>query len=108
MANCSNSSQAESARALLKNQQVYFDFARASADATRQLIDMTSPERVVFGSGAPLHSVAEMVSQLNGINGSREVRNKIGNANAASLLTPLRKTSATVLGNRGNAIVSTQ
>jgi predicted TIM-barrel fold metal-dependent hydrolase len=101
--------QDESIRKLLKNEQVYFDFARASdADAVNQLIDKTSPERVVYGSCAPLHSVDAPASKLNGLNLSREVRRKIGSTNAAALLAPPRKTSATVSGNPAHAIVSTQ
>jgi hypothetical protein len=107
VANCSDSSRDESLRALLKNQQVYFDFGRANGDATR-LVDMTSHDRVVFGSCSPLHSVEEPVSQLNGMKVSQKVRHKVGSANAAALITSLRKTSATVPGNPGNAIVSTQ
>jgi predicted TIM-barrel fold metal-dependent hydrolase len=107
VANYSDSPQGESLRALLKNPQVYFDFARANADAIKQLID-TAPERVIVGSCAPLHSVEEPVSQLNGMKVSREARRKISSANAAKLLAPQRQTSATASGNQGYAIVSTR
>jgi predicted TIM-barrel fold metal-dependent hydrolase len=105
--NYSHGPQGESLRPLLKNQQVSFDFARADADTINQLID-TVPERVIVGSCAPLRSVDEPVSQLNGMKVSREVRRKISSANAAELLAPQRKTSATVSGNQGYAIVSTR
>jgi predicted TIM-barrel fold metal-dependent hydrolase len=104
--NCSRSFEGDSPPALLKNQQVYFDFARANADATK-LIDLTSHDRVVFGSCSPLHRVEESVSQLNGMNVSHEVRRKVGSANAAALLASLRKTSATAPGNPRNATLST-
>jgi predicted TIM-barrel fold metal-dependent hydrolase len=107
--NCYHAFRDASIRALLKTEQVYFDFARASdADAIKQLIDTTSPERVVFGSCAPLHSVEAPAAKLNEMKLPREVRRKIGSANAAALLALPRKTSATVSGNPGHAIVSTQ
>jgi predicted TIM-barrel fold metal-dependent hydrolase len=107
--NCYHSSEDEPARALLKNKQVYFDFARANdADEIKQLIDKTSPERVVFGSSAPLRSVEGPESKLNGLKLSSETRRKIASTNAAGLLTLPRKTSAIVSGNPGHAIVSTQ
>jgi predicted TIM-barrel fold metal-dependent hydrolase len=107
VANCSDSPRGESLRPLLKNQQVYFDFARADVDTINQLID-TVPERVIVGSCAPLHSVEEPVSQLNGMKVSSELRRKISSANAVELLAPQRKTSATASGNQGYAIVSTR
>lgn len=107
--NCDHIFQGEPIRPLLKNERIRFDFARArDASAIMQLIDKTSPERVVFGSCAPLHSVEAQASKLNGMKSSREVRRKIGSENATALLAESRKTSATVLGLPGHAIVSTQ
>ena len=107
--NCSHVTQDESIRPLLTNEQVYFDFARASdAAEIMQLIDGTSPERVVCGSCAPLQRAEEAVSKLNGMKLTREVRRKIVSGNAAALLAQSRKTSATVSGNLGHEIVSTQ
>jgi predicted TIM-barrel fold metal-dependent hydrolase len=107
VANCSYSSQSESLRALVKNHQVYFDLGRANGAATKQLINMRSPERVMFGSTGPLHSTEESLSQLNGIQVSREVHRQIGSANAAALLALAQKTSAAVLRIPGHEIVST-
>jgi predicted TIM-barrel fold metal-dependent hydrolase len=72
-------------RALTRNENVYFDFARAiGAEAIGQLISVTSPRRVVFGSGAPLHSIEMAAIKLNKL--SRDIRRQIGSANAAAML----------------------
>jgi predicted TIM-barrel fold metal-dependent hydrolase len=73
--------------ALLRNENVYFDFARVSGtDAISQLINTTSPTRVVFGSGAPLHSVETAAAKLNELKVPPGVRRQIGSANAAAIL----------------------
>jgi uncharacterized protein len=108
LANCYHTSHDESIRALLKNEQIYFDFARASdTEQIKQLID-ESPERVFVGSCAPLHRAEGPASKLNEMRLSREARRKIGSANAASLLAAPRKTSTTISGKLAHAIVSTQ
>jgi predicted TIM-barrel fold metal-dependent hydrolase len=106
LANCFHATaQDESIRALQKNEQVYFDLARASdADAIKQLIDTTAPERVVFGTCAPLHGIEVQASKLNQMQLPGEVRLKIGSANAAALLALPRKAASTIPGKPSHEI----
>jgi uncharacterized protein len=84
----------ESIQLLLENNHVYFDFARASdAEEIKQLVDKTSSERVVFGSGEPLHGVEAQESKLNGANLPLEICRKISNLNAARLYALERETN---------------
>ncbi len=73
--------------ALLRNENVNFDFARASgAQAVSELIDKTSSTRVVFGSGAPLRSAETAAAKLNEMKVAPDIRRQIGSANAAAML----------------------
>jgi|SRR4051794_30999366 predicted TIM-barrel fold metal-dependent hydrolase len=85
--NYSHSSEDGHIPALLRNENVYFDFARASgAESISRLIGKTSPRRIVFGSGAPLHSIEAATAKLKETKLTPDIRRQIGSANAAALL----------------------
>jgi len=76
----------ESTRALLPLKQVYFDLGRAAAAvAVRQLIEKTSADRVVFGSGAPLRDL-ESVAAKRGKSMTAEVQRMLAGKNAERLI----------------------
>ena len=96
LANYYHTSQDESMRTLLKNEQIYVDFARASdPKEIKQLIDQL-PERVILGSCAPLHYAKDPMSKLNGLRLTSDIHLKIARANATALLTAARKTSGII------------
>lgn len=87
LTNYLHTSEDEHIGALIRNDNVYFDFARASnTEPISQLIVKTSPTRVIFGSGAPLRSVETAASKLNEMKVTGDIRRQIGTANAAAML----------------------
>lgn len=74
-------------RSLARTGQVYFDFGRArEANYLRELIGAASSERIVFGSGAPLHGFEQIFSKLHESELSSADRRNIAMANAGNLL----------------------
>src|SRR3954465_699870 len=64
-------------QALLEAKHVYFEFAGSSElESIRKLTDEVSPARLVFGSGAPLHSIEQswsMLKRLSMSSGDRKI-----------------------------------
>lgn len=78
----------EAIRRLLPMKQIYFDFAQAAGEsAIRDLNDKTSANRVLFGSGAPLHDVAAPRAALQKAQLNHPERSAIQFKNADQLLT---------------------
>jgi uncharacterized protein len=65
VANGDCATDAEGLRSLLPLEQIHFDFARAERPKdVRLLIEKASPDRVVFGSGMPLHNLDPLIDKM--------------------------------------------
>jgi len=81
----------EAIRAILPMKQVYFDFAQAtSGSAIRELLDKASANRVLFGSGAPLHDIAAPRAALQKTELKQIERSAIQFKNAEQLIASHR------------------
>jgi predicted TIM-barrel fold metal-dependent hydrolase len=74
--------------ALLPLKPIYFDFARAGAtNDVRQLVEKTSPNRVVFGSGMPLHDIDPVILKMQQAHLTDGNRQAVTMLNASRLVT---------------------
>jgi predicted TIM-barrel fold metal-dependent hydrolase len=79
---------AETGRRLAQQKQIYFDCARAHTSSDiRRFVDATTSDRLVFGSGAPLHDVEASTTRLQEANLSDNDRKSVAWKNAGRLLT---------------------
>jgi predicted TIM-barrel fold metal-dependent hydrolase len=77
----------EAVRTLEPSQQVYFDFARlADGNSLTTFADRAPADRIVFGSGAPLHSIESPRSKLQNAKLSNERQNAIASRTASRLI----------------------
>lgn len=77
----------EAVRSLEPSQQIYFDFAQlADGNSLTTFADRASPDRIVFGSGAPLHSVESARTKLQNAKLSNERRSAIASRTATRLI----------------------
>jgi uncharacterized protein len=82
----------EAVRNLARSQQISFDFARiANGNSLTTFVDSASADRIVFGSGAPLHSIESARSTLQNAKLNKGHRNAIASRTAARLVgAPLK------------------
>jgi predicted TIM-barrel fold metal-dependent hydrolase len=107
VSNGDSTSQDEAFRALSSLKQVYYDFARAtSAAEIRQLGDTIGIHRVVFGTGAPLHSFEPVRARLGELQLSASDLRAIRRTNARRLVWQARKTSRSESQKSDRALVS--
>jgi predicted TIM-barrel fold metal-dependent hydrolase len=77
----------EAVNGLLLTKQVYFDIARlANGDLLMTFMDRSPTDRIIFGSGAPLHSIESVRAKLQAARLSDEQRNAIAGRTAATLI----------------------
>jgi predicted TIM-barrel fold metal-dependent hydrolase len=87
IARAARSAVDEAIRSFAPLQRVYFDFARiGDADSLAKLVDRLSVNKLVFGSGAPLHSIDSMRSKLQYANLPIADRNEIAAETAARMI----------------------
>lgn len=87
VSNGHSSSDDAGTNALLEMEQLYFDFGRASTvTEIRQLMEKASPNRVVFGSCAPLHSFEPMLIRMRDLISDIDALRAVAYANASRLL----------------------
>jgi uncharacterized protein len=109
LTNAYRSAGDESIRPFLQQRQVHFDFARAKDSAeVGRLVEKTSPDRVVFGSGMPLHDVASISSLLQESQLAANNKQSIAVENARKLVALARSSSAMKSNNASANPVSTQ
>jgi predicted TIM-barrel fold metal-dependent hydrolase len=81
----------EAIRALLPMKQICFDFAQATNEiAIRELADRTSANRVLFGSGTPLHDIAAPLAVMQKAQLKGTERSAIQTKNAKQLIASRR------------------
>jgi predicted TIM-barrel fold metal-dependent hydrolase len=91
VANGDRANDYEGLRRLLPLKQVHFDFARAEKPKdVRQLIEKTSSDRVVFGSGTPLHDIDPVIFKLEQAQLADANRRAIAIKNASRLVAANR------------------
>jgi predicted TIM-barrel fold metal-dependent hydrolase len=79
-------------RNLLSLRQVYCDFAHVAArHSLTTFVDGASTMRIIFGSGAPLHSIESARAKLQNAKLNDERRSAIASQTAASLIGSLPK-----------------
>jgi predicted TIM-barrel fold metal-dependent hydrolase len=78
----------ETMRPLSQTKQIYFDCTRArTASDVRRIVDAANVDRVVFGSGAPLHNLEDDIARLQEAKLSDSHWQLITSKNASGLLT---------------------
>jgi predicted TIM-barrel fold metal-dependent hydrolase len=76
----------EALRPLLKLEQVSFDFGNvATASEVGRLVQAAAANRVLFGSGAPLHAIESTAGKLLGSRLDKQAMHSIAARNAARL-----------------------
>jgi predicted TIM-barrel fold metal-dependent hydrolase len=77
----------DAVRNLAPSPKFFFDFARiADGDLLTEFVDRAPAGRIVFGSGAPLHSIESTRSKLQNAELSNERRHAIASRTAARLI----------------------
>lgn len=71
---------------LAKSTSIYFELPQTDAAAIAKVVDRTPAQRIVFGSGAPLHSLASGAGRLNDATVEASVRQIIATKNAMRAL----------------------
>jgi predicted TIM-barrel fold metal-dependent hydrolase len=77
----------ETMRGLLRQKQTYFDFSRARGSSDiRRLVELATADRVVFGSGMPLHDTVVNAAKLRELNLNDSDSKAVTTKNAGGLL----------------------